>query len=229
MLKQISSSVFCWSEIHGAARNEPYLWNSYVIHVKDDHVLALVDPLAMTDEEIQEIERFCNPTYILLTCEMHVRETQRYRDKWGCQVLTLEEGIENFEIPIDKTFHSGDQLWNLITTIYVPDVYYPETAFLVQGDKNVLIVGDLFAGGRLDKGIPDGELALIGPEHISDFLITRKSLYRLLGYHFEVMCFAHGTPVFDNPKDKLKQYLDSDHIWDTLESIKQQREPKVTE
>jgi hypothetical protein len=51
MLKQISSNVFCWSELHGAARNEPYFWNSYVIRATDAQAIALVDPLVMSDVE----------------------------------------------------------------------------------------------------------------------------------------------------------------------------------
>ena len=100
---------------------------------------------------------------------------------------------------------------------------------MVRDDKDVLIVGDLLAGGRMDSGIPDGELALSGPRYVPDLIKARKSLYRLLDYDFEVMCFAHGTPVFENPKDKLKNYLDSDQVWEALEQFKQERGPKVAE
>ena len=128
MLQPISSDIFCWTEIHGAQRNEPYPWNSYVIRVPSANVLALVDPLPMNDEHIEAVDNLGKPTHILLTCEFHVRETQTYRERWGCEVLTLEEGLEDFEIPIDGVFCDGDHLWDFITAIYVPDIYYPETA-----------------------------------------------------------------------------------------------------
>ncbi len=69
MLKQISSSVYCWSEIHGANRNEPYPWNSFVIRIKHGEGLVLVDPLPLPAEEEREIEALGNPAHILLTCE----------------------------------------------------------------------------------------------------------------------------------------------------------------
>ena len=55
MLERISRNVYRWSEIHGEARNAPYTWNSYVINCPDDGVLALVDPLPMSDDEAREI------------------------------------------------------------------------------------------------------------------------------------------------------------------------------
>ena len=39
MLRQVTPHVYCWSEIHGAARNEPYPWNSYLIDVPNDDVV----------------------------------------------------------------------------------------------------------------------------------------------------------------------------------------------
>ncbi len=149
MLKQISSTVYSWSEIHGAARNKPYLWNSYLIQVRDHNVLILVDPLPLSNEEIQEIEEIGTPTHILLTCNYHLRESQRFRQKWGCEVRLHQDGLEDSEVPIDGTLQDKDLLWDLIEVIHVPDVHYAEeVAFLVKGDGNTMIVGDLVCGGQ---------------------------------------------------------------------------------
>ena len=55
MLTQVSNSVFCWSEIHGAARNEPYPWNSFIIRTNHGAGLVLVDPLPLSVEEGREV------------------------------------------------------------------------------------------------------------------------------------------------------------------------------
>ena len=107
MLKQISSAVHVWSEIHGAARDEPYLWNSYLIQVKDRHVLILVDPLPLSTEEIREVEEIGIPTHILLTCNWHLRESQAFRQKWGCQVYLHQDGLLDSEVPVDGTWQDG--------------------------------------------------------------------------------------------------------------------------
>ncbi len=67
MLQQISSHIHCWSEIHGAARDEPYPWNSYLIDVPDEDAAVLVDPLSVSSDDAQEIEQIRIPTHILLT------------------------------------------------------------------------------------------------------------------------------------------------------------------
>ena len=76
MLTQVSSSVFCWSEIHGAARNEPYPWNSFVVRTDYGDGLVLVDPFPLFAEDARGIEAMGKPAHILLTCEYHLRESE---------------------------------------------------------------------------------------------------------------------------------------------------------
>ena len=100
MLKQISSSVFCWSEIHGAARNEPYPWNSFVIPTSHRDGLVLVDPLPLSVEEGREVEAMGKPAHILLTSEYHLRQSEAFRERWGCDIRIHARRI--------GTFRSGD-------------------------------------------------------------------------------------------------------------------------
>lgn len=220
MLERISGNVYRWSEIHGEARNAPYTWNSYVIHCPGDGVLALVDPLTMSDDEAREIEEIQSPTHILLTCEYHVRKSVAYRERWGCQVLANRMELNWYDIALDGHFEDGERLWGKVDPIFVPDVKFQETAFLVPEESGVLIVGDLLAGGRQDVGIPDGELAVCGPQYVADLGKARQSLRKLLDLRFDTLCFAHGTPLRDEAKGKLQEYLETDAVWEVLESEK---------
>ena len=223
MLKRISSSVYWWVEIHGEARSEPYTWNSHLIQVKTEHVLALVDPLPLSAEDFREVEDLGIPTHILLTCNYHVRESEAFREKWGCKVLLPQEGLKDAEVPIDSTLQDRDLLWNLIEVIHVPDVHFPEeVAFLVKEDDGVMIVGDVVCGGRKDMGIADGEISIPIPfaQYIADIPKARSSLQRLMDYPFETMCFAHGSPVFHRPKDVLKGFIENDAVWESLQKRK---------
>lgn len=224
MLKQISSTVYSWSEIHGAARNEPYLWNSYLIQVRDRNVLILVDPLPLSNEEIQEIEEIGTPTHILLTCNYHLRESQLFRQKWRCKICLHQDGLEDSEVLIDRTLQDRDLLWDLIEVIHIPDVHYAEeVAFLVKGDGNTMIVGDLVCGGRKDRGIPDGDLWINAPEYIADLQDARISL-RALGKHsFEKLCFGHGSPITQAAKDVFNEFIENDGAWEKLKAEKVQR------
>jgi hypothetical protein len=223
MLLQISRSIYCWTEIHGEARNEPYPWNSYVIHLPEQDIVALVDPLTMSSEISDEIESIGKPTHIILTCEYHLRESVRYRDRWGCKILANCNEIDKYEVDIDGGFRAGQQLFGCIGLVDVKGSFYSETALLFREKGGILIIGDLISGGRMDGGIPDGELGIPFPEYLPDVLSTRESLRNLLGLEFSAICSGHGTPVLENAKSKLEAFAESDHVWEALENTRKLR------
>lgn len=225
MLTQISSSVYCWSEIHGAARNGPYPWNSFVIRTDHGESLVLVDPLRLSAEDESEIEAMGKPAHILLSCEYHVRESEAFRDRWDCDIRIHADGSEYSEVTIDETFQDGDLLWDRIEVIHVPDAYHAdEVAFLVRGDGNTMIVGDAVCGGRKDRGIPDGEIWINAPEYIvADMSGARDSLRKLAGHSFERMVFGHGSPILCGASDRFTAFLEDDEAWAKLESEKAER------
>ena len=225
MLQQISSHIHCWSEIYGAARDEPYPWNSYLIDVPDEDAAVLVDPLPISSGDAHEIEQIRIPTHILLTCEFHMRESEILRGRWGCEIWANEIERNRYETPLDGTFVHGGRLWNFIDPIYVPDVYFPETVLLVREVDGALIVGDMLSGGRQDAGIPDGDLGIYAPEYIADLETARSSISQLLNYSYSFICFGHGDPIFDDPKAKLKRYVESDEIWENLARRKRDTAP----
>ena len=101
-----------WAEIHGVSRNQPYPWNSYLVHIENRNVRALIDPLTLSTEQIQQIEEIGPPTHILLTCHYHERASEQFRKKWGCRLLVHENQADLFEIDVDDTFSDRAVLWN---------------------------------------------------------------------------------------------------------------------
>jgi len=223
MLYQISQSVYSWPETHRAERGEPYPWNSYVIHIPEQNVLALIDPLAASDETLYAIEAIDTPTHILLTCEFHLRESELYQERWGSEIHVNEVESNRYDVLIDALFYQGEQLWNFITPITVTGVYYPETAFLIPEAGGILIIGDLLSGGRKDQGIPEGELGIMGPEYIRDLNKARQSLAKLLNYDYQTLCFGHGVPIFQNAREILQDYIQNDAMWKYLAELKRTR------
>ena len=216
MLQQISSHIHSWSEIHGAARDEPYPWNSYLIDVPNEDAAVLVDPLPISSGDAQEIEQIRIPTHILLTCEFHLRESEILRRRWRCEIWVNEIELDRYDTSLDGTFVHGGRLWDFIDPIYVPDVYLPETVLLVREVDGALIVGDMLSGGRQDAGIADGDLGIYAPEYIANLEKARNSIAQLLNYSSSFICFGHEAPIFDDPKAKLKRYVESDEIWENL-------------
>ena len=218
-MQRISRNVWLWSEIHGEARGEPYPWNSFVIRAPDHDVLALVDPLPASPEDLKRIEAIGKPTHVVLTCEFHRRNTDWCAARWGCQILANETELDRYEAAPDRAFRSGESLWGFVDLIDLPDGYYPETSLLVRESGGILIVGCLLSGERLDRGIPKGSLGIVGPEFIVDLAKARTSLRGLLDHSMQVMCFGHGYPLMDDPKEALRRYLDNDDAWAELQRL----------
>ena len=225
MLEQLSPSIRMWSEIHGEARGEAYPWNSYLIRIPDEKAIVLVDPLRMSPDERGQVEKTGIPTHIVLTCEYHLRQSEAYRERWGCKILANEVEASMYEARLDATFRDGQTLWGFIDVIYVPELYFPETALRIREGGGVMITGDLVSGGRKDLGLPAGGMAVTAPAFIPDLSRARRSLRTLLDFPFTLMLFGHGHPVRDNPKRKLETYLQDDKIWEGLEE-EQRRKPR---
>ncbi|MCE2448619.1 MAG: hypothetical protein J4F35_09610 [Candidatus Latescibacteria bacterium] len=131
-----------------------------MVHTENRNVRALIDPLTLSAEQIQQIEEIGPPTHILLTCHHHERTS--------CRLLVHENQADLFEIDVDDTFSDRAVLWDLVEVIRVPDVRHrEEVGFLLQ-DVGALIVGDLVSGGRKDRGIPDGQVGIYAPQYLVD-------------------------------------------------------------
>ena len=196
-----------------------------MIDVPNEDVAVLVDPLPISPIDTQEIEKIGIPTHILLTCEFHLRESESLRQRWGCEIWANEVELDRYETSIDGTFVHGGRLWDFVDPIYVPDVYFPETVLLVRDGGGGLIIGDMLSGGRQDAGILDGDLGIYAPDYIAELDKARNSIALLLDYSYSFICFGHGTPIFDDPKAKLRRYVESDEIWEDLARRKQNTPP----
>ena len=104
-------------------------------------------------------------------------------------------------------------MWDAVEAIDIPHSgWTEETAFLVEQEKGLLIVGDAVCGGRADIGVPEGEISIFTNqlEAISDRQKARNSLIGLMQYPFDAVCFAHGTPIRHRAKAALQRFLDTD-------------------
>ena len=226
MLNQISSNLYRYTELHGAQRDEPYDWSSYVVRIPDHNVVALIDPLEMPGELLLEIEKIGRPTHVLLTCEWHLRWGAECRERWGSQIWANHVESDRYEIQLDGTYSDGDLLWDTIECRLLPEGFYPETGLLIHSDPAILIIGDIISGGRLDQAIPTEQIGIIAPEYAPDLPACRNSLRRLLEWDFDQICFGHGDPVSIDAKPKLRAYLDSDSVWAAHAETRRRRGPQ---
>ena len=217
MLTKLMPQLFTWAEIHGASRNQGYNWNSFFVQDESNSIRALIDPLPLSVDEIQQIDRLGTPTHLMLTCAYHERSLTEFKRKWDCQVLVHENQVDEVKFTFDDTFADRDMLWDLLEVVRVPNVRHrEEVCFYVKNHKGALIIGDLLSGGRKDSGIPDGNVGINAPEYLVDLDKARLSLSVLLHFEFNLMCFGHGSPVVCDAKDVLRHFIESDAIWEDL-------------
>jgi hypothetical protein len=192
-----------WSDRSGRAFER----NGLAVHLPEAGVLALIDPPGMGPRSIGFLERLGPPTHVLLTCNWHTRESEAFRERWGCETWINELGLETAETEITGTFRHGDLLWDEIEVIHLPHVYWPEeTVFYIRG-QSALVVGDALCGGRIDIGVADGEIGIFTTRHIVDVEAARLTLTRLLDLPFATIFFGHGAPVLHDPHGALRRFL----------------------
>ncbi|WP_435156310.1 MBL fold metallo-hydrolase [Haladaptatus sp. DFWS20] len=111
----------------------------------------------------------------------------------------------------DVRFEDGDTLDGDIQVIQVPG-HTEATSALLLTNRDILISGDSLDGSDR-AGLPEGYLlpppALFNDDHKA----AELNLYDLLQYDFNTVLVFHGANVFDNPKQKLDDFL-VEREWD---------------
>ncbi|WP_226040283.1 MBL fold metallo-hydrolase [Natrinema sp. DC36] len=115
----------------------------------------------------------------------------------------LEES--DLDVEPDVAYEDGDLLAGNIRVIQVPGHTEATSALLLE-DRDILISGDTLDGA--DRGgLPAGYLlpppALFNDDHRA----AELNLYNLLEYDFETLLVFHGSHVFEDPKQKLDDFL----------------------
>ncbi|MCG9133878.1 hypothetical protein J5I95_19590 [Candidatus Poribacteria bacterium] len=217
MLTKLTPYLFTWVEVHGASRNQAYNWNSFLVQDESNSIRALIDPLPLSANQIQQIDALGGPTHLMLTCAYHERSLTEFKRRWDCKVLIHENQVQDAEFTFDDTFTDRDVLWDLVEVVRVPDVRHrEEVCFYLKSHGGAFIIGDLLSGGRKDSGIPDGNVGINAPEYLVDLDTARLSFSMLLHFDFDLMCFGHGSPVVCGAKDVLRHFIESDATWKDL-------------
>jgi hypothetical protein len=196
-MKEILPGVFHWVREHPKIRVEV---SSY--YLADERVL--LDPLVPTDG----LDPFpSEPEHVLLTNRHHFRDSDAFRERFGCKVWCVEQGMREFRHE-DRVhpFRWGDDLPGGIQALEIGVLCPDETALYVGREGGILAVADGVvreADGPLGF-VPD---SLLGdaPERIKRGLrevYTRVAEERA----FEHMLLAHGHPWIGGARDALREF-----------------------
>jgi len=174
-------------------------------NVSSSHALAtgadcvLIDPVRLADDAMAVLPR---PTAVVLTAKCHQRAAWRYRREFGLEVWLPEDASAADEEP-DRRYADGDALPGGLVAVRTPGPEWPHYSLLLEGGPSVVFCSDLV----MHAG--DGALHFVPPEFHEDPAETRRSVHKLLGLPFAILCFDHGAPIADDPKAALNLLLDS--------------------
>jgi glyoxylase-like metal-dependent hydrolase (beta-lactamase superfamily II) len=160
---------------------------------------VLVDPVRLDEAALGALPR---PIAVLLTARCHQRAAWRYRRDLGAEVWLPEDATAADEEP-DHTYADGQVLPGGLRAFRTPGPEWPHYSFLYEADPGVVFCSDLLSSD-------EAGLHFINPAYHEDPAATRASVEHLLELQFGVICFAHGTPVTDDPKAALQAVLTAD-------------------
>ena len=158
---------------------------------------VLVDPLPLGEEALAELEPV---RAIVLTAATHQRSSWRYRKRFGAPVY-LPAGSRATEEAPDEHYGAGDTLPGGLEAVHAPGPEDPHYALLLREGPGVLFCPDLVMMDR------QGPLVFVPARFHDDPAETRRSVERLLGLPFAVLCLDHGPPVLEDPKGALRRLL----------------------
>jgi hypothetical protein len=153
-----------------------------------DGATVLIDPVQLAPERLAELPA---PTAILLTSKGHQRSAWRYRRQFGADVWAPRGTPPPDEHP-DHLYDDGDQLPGNFRAVLTPGPASVHYALLRElPAPGALVCADLLAGD------PESGLRFVPLRFHDDPDGTRRSVERLLGLPFTLLCLDHGSPFPD--------------------------------
>ena len=167
--------------------------------VQTDDGTVLIDPLALASEAL---ERLGVVVAICMSAGTHQRSAWRYRRELGAKVYAPALSKEIDEEP-DERYSDGDRLPGGLLAVFTPGAGTTQHTLLLDRAPGVAFVPDLLARP------PDGPLSLVPAEYMHDPDEARRSVEKLLGLDFAVLCLAHGAPLLDDAHGAIRAALDA--------------------
>ena len=194
-LEEVAEGLYHWRISNSAIGGNVSSSHALVTGV----TCVLIDPVRLADDAMASLPR---PTAIVLTARCHQRAAWRYRAEFGIEVWLPEDASAADEEP-DRRYADGDVLPGGLIAVRTPGPEWPHYSLLFEDDPGVVFCSDLV----MHAG--DGVLRFVPPEFHEDPGETRRSVEKLLGLPFAVLCFDHGAPIVDDPNAALRRLLGS--------------------
>jgi hypothetical protein len=199
-VKELASGLWHWT-----ARHERIHLDVSSYYLSSERVL--IDPMVPT-EGLEWLDQHGPPEHVLLTNRHHDRHAWRVRERFGCTVHCVREGLHELQGKGPaELFDFGDELPGGVVAHRVGAICPDETALYIPSHRALACADGVvrWPGREGLSFVPDD--LMDQPEQ------TRAGLteaYRgLLGLDFELLLLAHGDPVASDGKRALREFVEA--------------------
>lgn len=190
----------------------------------DDGRLVVFSAMALDEDEMQALERFGRPAFLVVPSDHHRLDAKIWKDRYpDMQVVTPPGARDKVEetVPVDTVAPDfGDPA---VTFVTVPGTQEHEAALVVRGPNGTtLVLNDVIANVQGEHGFGGWLLRVMGfagdepqvPKPVSLSLVKDKGALRaqLLAWSAEPtlkrILVSHGAPIEDEPAAALRAVAD---------------------
>lgn len=179
----------------------------YIID-RGDHLVLIDTGIESTCEKIlKKIEELGKPLKTVIITHYHLDHTgslKCVKDGTGAKVVAHEEEVKAIEektgVRVDVPVKDGDVVEGL-KVFHMPG-HTRGSICLLDEESGALFVGDLMVER-------DGKLYEVPQQYSEDPMMNRERIKELLNIEFKAIYPAHGEPVLENAKEKVKELVES--------------------
>lgn len=188
-----------------------FVWHRYDSKVKADLFSTglatatgtfLIDPFAVDREALAAVLNGANVIGVLVSNANHLRSCIEFAKEFSAPIFAHGETQAALHSPAVTEVVDGTKLSNKITVVSIEGAAPGEIALHCASEGGTAVLGDAL----INFGA-HGFTFLPG-KYCANAKLMRKSLRKLLDYHFERILFAHGMPILSRGRSRLEELLD---------------------
>lgn len=165
--------------------------------------VLIIDPVALSAEGLEHLRAMGNPCAVIATNANHARAGQAIAEAFSIPVYAHEEALNDPDFAGAKALPPASEL-GLENIVELPGFGLGEVALLTAGPEPVLVVGDALIH------MESFGFDLLPAKYCQNRKQGEKSAKQLADLDFEVLCFAHGTPLRGLAREKLRSIVNHD-------------------
>ena len=190
----IAPSVAVWHAYDPAVKCD--LWSTAVLR-KGGWIL--IDPIELGPSKLAEVLGDRGLAAVVLTSGNHARSADSFRSRHRVPVWSPTDAVPSLEIEVDECFKEGDSLPGGLRAVAIPSAGPGEVA-LLDGD-GLLCFGDAVIN------FGSSGFSLLPAKYCANPERLPNDVRKLLSYDARILTFAHGDPIVQDSRDRLKSLL----------------------